>query len=293
MLALSAVIALATACHPGGSPTPPSSTSSSSTSSTSTTLPGVQGSGPRTILSPVGLNVRAQPDLAAKVLATAAQGSALTVVGYAAANGGWYQVTGTSVKGWISADPALSAPGQFQAYSSGQFTALYPSGWTATDAPPSGALFTSGSSPDRVSMTEAAAVAALPRGRPGFDPVGSSTVVVCGITSNLVTYRRTTTATPSPASPASTTTTAPPATTTAPATNAAGGVSTTVAAAGGATTPTSAPPSDLPYLAEIRVAIDPQTALGIYGDLSSLAGPLQTFRQIVASVTFPAQQCTG
>ncbi|MDE3205959.1 MAG: SH3 domain-containing protein [Acidobacteriota bacterium] len=240
----------------------------------------------------MGLNVRAQPDLAAKVLATAAQGSALTVTGYAAANGGWYQVKGTSVTGWISADPVLSAPGQFQAYSSGQFTALYPSGWTATDAPPSGALFTSDRGPDRISMTEAPTVAALPRGRTGFTPVGSSTVVVCGITANLVTYRGTAAASPAAPSSSTATTTTVASTTTTAATPTAGGATTTVAA-GGPTTPTSAPPSDLPYLAEIRVAIDPQTALGIYGDLSSVAGPLQTFRQIVASVTFPAQQCTG
>ena len=71
---------------------------------TATTLPGVQTSGPRTVLSPVGINVRAEATKSAPVLGTAERGSVLTVLGHTAANGGWYEVKGASHTGWVSGE---------------------------------------------------------------------------------------------------------------------------------------------------------------------------------------------
>ena len=53
-----------------------------------TTLPGVQTSGPRTVLSPVGINVRAGARRSAPVIGTAAWGSVLTVLGHTAVRWG-------------------------------------------------------------------------------------------------------------------------------------------------------------------------------------------------------------
>ncbi|HEX4865417.1 MAG TPA: SH3 domain-containing protein, partial [Acidimicrobiales bacterium] len=82
------------------------------------------------MLSPTGLNVRAAPSASAGVLGSAAQGVALTVLGYTNSGGGWFKVKGATVTGWISEQPTLSAPGEFRFYSSSQFAALYPASWT-------------------------------------------------------------------------------------------------------------------------------------------------------------------
>src|ERR1700678_2324294 len=70
---------------------------------TTTSVPGVQTSGPRTVLSPIGLNVRAGPSKATKVLGTAAEGVVLDVLGHTSQGGGWFKVKGATVTGWISA----------------------------------------------------------------------------------------------------------------------------------------------------------------------------------------------
>jgi hypothetical protein len=232
--------------------TPPASTIPSTTS---TTAPGVQTSGPRTVLSPIGLNVRAEPQKGAKVLGTAAQGVVLTVLGHSDASGGWYQVKGETVTGWISANPRLSAPGEFNPYTSNYFNALYPATWTTGPYPFSIVQFRSGAGPDNIVATASSSAAKLPKGRPGYGEAGTSVVVVCGVTSALVTYQQA----------------QPP-------------TSTTVA---------GSVPAALPYLAEVRLTVDPHHALGFYAGLSDLGPQLDIFRSFLASVTFPSKQCIG
>ena len=85
-------------------------------------------SGVRTVLSPLGLNIRQSAAVTSARLGTAAQGAVLQVVGHTDQNGGWYQVQGQTVSGWITADPTLTAAGQFTQYQSQdrQFSALLP-----------------------------------------------------------------------------------------------------------------------------------------------------------------------
>lgn len=78
------------------------------------------------MLSPTGLNVRGAPSASGPVVGSAAQGTVLTVLGYTAGGGGWFKVKGATVTGWITAQPSLSAPGEFHTYSSSAFSALYP-----------------------------------------------------------------------------------------------------------------------------------------------------------------------
>ena len=189
------------------------------------------------------------------MLGTAAQGVVLTVLGHTDVAGGWYQVKGATVTGWISGEPTLSAAGEFSPYNSAQFSALYPATWSSSDSPPAIALFRSNTGPDDISVRAAPTVPQLPTGRTGYGEIGSSQIVVCGVTSVLVTYRR--------AGPTPTT---------------ASGTSV---------------PASTPYLAEVRLAVDPHHALGFYSDLSGLEGPLDVFHSFLASVTFASKQCTG
>ena len=167
--------------HPTGHAT---TTTTTSAASTSTTVP---TSGVRTVLSPVGLNIRSARSTTSTVLVTAAQGAVLTVV---AQSSGWLEVKGPTVTGWISADPTLSAPGTFLAYNSTQHrvSLLYPQGWTATESPPASVVFHPSSGRDTVVVTTAATVAQLGRGLPGYHQTNDEQVVVCGVTANLVTF---------------------------------------------------------------------------------------------------------
>jgi hypothetical protein len=207
------------------------------------------------VLSPIGLHVRAQPSKAARVLGTAAQGVVLTVLGHTDVAGGWYQVKGATVTGWISGDPTLSAEGEFSPYNSAQFSALYPAMWSSSAPPPAIAVFHSNTGPDNFVVVGAPSVPRLPAGRSGYGEIESSPIVVCGVTSVLKTYQR--------AGP--------------PPTTGSGG---TVAAS-------------TPYLSEVRLAVDAHNALGFYANLSSLEAPLDVFHSFLYSVTFVSKQCTG
>jgi hypothetical protein len=201
----------------------------------------------------------------------------LTVLGYTSSDGGWFKVKGATVTGWISALPTLSAPGEFQSYSSSQFAALYPASWTesalrapaaapttsaephptstSAPAPPSSVVFRPTSGPGDIVVTDASSVSLLPHGRAGYGPKSVSPVVACGITAGLVVFQQTGTS---------------------PATSTATSV-----------------PQPLTYLAEIRFAVDKQHALGLYADMPDLGTTLQTFKAFVASMTFGAPQCSG
>ena len=191
------------------------------------------------------------------MLGTAAQGVVLTVLRYTRANGGWFAVRGLAATGWISAQPALSAPGVFRSYRSSRFAALYPATWreVPVQAPAtatSSVAFRPASGAGDIVVTTAAGVTQLPNGRPGYGLRSVSQVLVCGITAGLVVFQR---ATAAPAAP-----------------------------------PASVPES-LSYLAEVRLPIGKQGALGLYADMPDLGPTLQVFRQFVAAVTFTAPQC--
>lgn len=184
VLAVGAVPLIA-ACSSSGGRAIPTTTSAAPT--TSTTAAGVQTSGDRTVLSPLGINVRANPARTAHVLGTADQGTVLRVLGHTDAGGGWFEVRGQTVTGWITGDPKLTAAGAFQSYSSNSFSALYPEGWKVTPSA-AGVGFLDSSGPDSIRVTSAATVDKLPKGRAGYSLQDSKSVVVCGVTSHLVTY---------------------------------------------------------------------------------------------------------
>jgi hypothetical protein len=178
----------------------------------------------------------------------------LTVVGHTDQSGGWYQVKGPTLAGWISADPTFTGSGPFGTYSSPtlQLTTLYPATWTHSEAPPASVVFHAPGGAETVVMTTAATTAALGRGRPGYQQSNDQQVVVCGVTGDLVTFTQVTTPASSTPLP--------------------GGV-----------------PSGH-YLVQVHLTLDPQHALGID---ANLAGPaqLQPVLDIVNSVSFPYPRC--
>ncbi|HUC15965.1 MAG TPA: SH3 domain-containing protein [Acidimicrobiales bacterium] len=167
-----------------------SPTTTKPTTTTTTTAPVTQAHGPETVLSPIGLNVRAGPSKSAKVIGSAAQGTVLQLLGHTSQHGGWYKVQGASVTGWISANPAYSAHGPFGSYTSTAFSVLYPAGWTATGSPRSGVTFRSPSPTEKVVITTAANIAKLPPVSHGVGISQSSSriFVACGVTGYFVTY---------------------------------------------------------------------------------------------------------
>jgi Bacterial SH3 domain len=179
-----------------GTSTPPTSVASSSRTSTSrprttTTGPASQARGPQTVLSPVGLNVRSGPSKSDKVIGTAAQGVALLRLGHTDKNGGWYEVSGATVIGWISAAPSLSAPGHFSYYSSSAFNVLFPAGWTTNGKPNSGVVFRPRSTAEVVVITASTSVAKLPTvgHAASISEYGVQQVVACGVSGYLYSYR--------------------------------------------------------------------------------------------------------
>jgi uncharacterized protein YgiM (DUF1202 family) len=199
-LAFSAGLA---ACSTGGHSSPHAQpTVTTAVPHPATTVPGVQTSGPRTVLSPIGLHVRAGPSTAAKILGTAAQGVVLTVLGHTAQAGGWFEVKGETLTGWISGNATLSAPGRFSSFTSSvhQFAALYPVGWRASEGPPY-AIFRAATSIESITVSTAPSVTALGRVAPGYSQIRSESIVVCGVTGNLVTYINSSPSGPSPLPP--------------------------------------------------------------------------------------------
>jgi DNA segregation ATPase FtsK/SpoIIIE, S-DNA-T family len=281
------VAGIATGCSTGGHPSsPPASRRGSSTTAAtpSPTEPGPQASGSRTVLSPIGLNVRAAPSASAAVLGSAAQGVVLTVLGYTSSGGGWFKVKGATVTGWISAQPTLSAAGDYRFYSSSQFSALYPATWTesalsgstsppttsapttsvptqsatttATPVAPSSVVFRPASGPGDIVVTSAGSISQLPQGRPGYGRKSVSQLVTCGITAGLVVFQQT------------------------------GSASST-------TSPAASAPESLTYLAQVRFEVDNLHALGLYADMPDLGATFQIFQGFIASMTFTAPQCSG
>lgn len=173
----------------------PTTTTTRPSTTTSTTAAVTTAHGPVTVLSPIGLHVRAGPSLSAKVIGSAAQAAVFQLLAYTSRHGGWYKVLGTTLTGWISADPAYSTRGQFSSYSSPAFGVLYPPGWTQAGAPRTGVTFRSPSPTEKVVITTAPSLAKLPAAAQGagVSQTSSRIFVACGVTGYFVTY---TTSTP-------------------------------------------------------------------------------------------------
>ncbi|HEX3424851.1 MAG TPA: SH3 domain-containing protein [Acidimicrobiales bacterium] len=260
-LALALGLAATAGCTGGG----PSSSGTTTTASRapaagggSSTTGASQTSGVRTILSPIGLNVRSMPSATAPVLGSAAQGATLNVLGHTDQGGGWYQVMGATVRsGYITDNPLDSAAGTFMAYSddASNFSVLYPSKWTATAVPPDGVVFHSPSGGDSILVTAAAKVSQLAQDQLGYHRDTATTQVVCGVTGQVVTYTQSTTS------------------------------ATTLAALPGGTVAER-------YLIQIDLTLDPTHAVGVDAFLSDLsqAGPAD---DVISSLSFPVPQCQG
>ena len=145
----------------------------------------------RTVLSPLGLNVHSDPSPTSPVLGNASQGVQLTVLDYRADSGGWYKVQGRTTTGWIVADGALTAAGNFQPYSSTDrgFGVLVPDTWTFAEETVD-VVFRPQSGQQSIVVRTAASSAALGAEQPngyGFAQ-NSQTLVVCGYTGDLDYY---------------------------------------------------------------------------------------------------------
>jgi uncharacterized protein YgiM (DUF1202 family) len=153
-------------------------------------VPLTPANGPRTVLSPIGLNVRAGPSKKAAVIGSAVQGAVFQVLGHTTQGGGWYKVQGATITGWISASSAFSQPGRFATYESTPFSVLYPAGWTSSGTPRSGVTFESPSKAEKVVITTAPTIAKLPSVKQGagVSQNGSRQVVACGVTGYLFSY---------------------------------------------------------------------------------------------------------
>lgn len=222
-LALAAALTLSgCSLFSSGSPTPtgvatqPPGTGQTGTLSptaTPTGSAGPQTSGERTVLVQDGLRIHSANSLSASVLGTAAWGVSLTVLGYEASGGpwpgsstpgGWYHVEGSTITGWIIADPTYTASGVlssigFQDKQIGGV--LFPINWTYADD--QGEIIfqpQTGTQLPTLLIRSAPSLSALgAAGLTGYNETSSDAeVVACGYTGTLVQYAASPSATPQP-----------------------------------------------------------------------------------------------
>ena len=165
-------------------------TSSATPAATSAGTGGpTQSSGIRTVIAPLGLNLRDQPSTSGNVIGSLAEGTVLTVVGNTAANGGWYQVKGETRTGWITADPRYSTARHLTSYGSSQhgFSTLYPDTWSFTDNGGATVLFAPQSGgADKLTVSTGPSLSALGSpGAPGYAVTSGESVEVFGVTGTL------------------------------------------------------------------------------------------------------------
>lgn len=255
-LALAALLLAACGRPTGVATNPPVSGGLISGVPTAAASGGAQTSGTRTVLAELGLNIHDQPAVTAHVVATPARGAELTVLGYSADNGGWYQVKIGSSQGWITADPTLSAEGNFIEFASDgkAFSALYPASWTYSDLQAE-TVFTPQSGAASIVVRPAASRDALgSAGLGGYTQSGDQQVVVCGYTGDLVTYG----GGPQQAQPT--------------------------------TDPNGGKVSRLALFAQIRLTFDSSHFLDLEYNYSS-ASDLGTFTDFYNGIVFPFSQC--
>ncbi len=216
---------------------------------------GAQTSGVRTVLAPLGLNLRSSDSATSQVLGTVAQGTVLTVIGHSDSGSGWYRVKGDTTSGWITADPRYSSPHRFQLYQSSTrgFSALYLEGWAFTEDQTATVFRPTQGGGQAIVVTAGASLDQLgAAGASGYTLASTDTVEVFGVTAQLHVYSRT--GQPSPGGP-------------------------------------DAPPP-LSHLAELRFTIDAQRAMRIdFGYDNS--GDLPELADFYNSISFPPPATPG
>ena len=252
------VVGIVAGCGSGSSPgvvtNPPVVSSSSGTTGGGPSASGVPASGVRTILATLGLNLRSAPSKDAQVIGSLAQGTVVTVLAHTDQNGGWFQVKGESLTGWMTDSSSLSSAHRFNLYQSDVrgFSALYYDNWTFGEEA-GDVVFRQQSGPETITTAIGASLDAFgPPGKPGYSVVSANSIEVYGVTGLLRLYDRT--GTVAPASP-------------------------------GAATP-------LDHLAEYRATIDAKRAIRIdfyYQDQADLP----VLRDFYNSVIFPPPATSG
>ncbi len=210
----------------------------------------------RTVLSPLGLNIRSDPSKTAMIAGVAAQGALLTVLDYRAGNGGWYRVQGQTVTGWVIADPSLTAAGQLTSYQSARgFSSLYPADWTFAEEPQDTLFHPQQGSRASIVVRTAPTTAAFGQPLPGYASTFlDDSLVVCGYTGRLAEYARSASAAPASASPNG---------------------STAV---------------QLQYYATLRLRFDSAHAIELAFNYEN-TGQLRIFEDFYNAITFPYPQC--
>lgn len=145
-----------------------------------------------TVLAPDGVNFRSGPSSAASVTGIVAQGVTLPIVSHTSADGGWWEVKGSSSDGWITADSQDTSTASFQTYDGGASTSpwsvMYKSDWDFAQSN-TGVIVFSGPSTETITVSEAATTALLPAAAPsGTTESDVSSVEVFGVTTAQVTY---------------------------------------------------------------------------------------------------------
>jgi hypothetical protein len=275
-----------TSSVPGVATNPPQSDVVTATTSTSTGTGTGTGTGPmqtsgiRTVIAPLGLNLRDQPATTGNVVGSLAEGTVLTVTGNNPGNGGWYQVKGETKSGWITADPRFSTARHLTSYSSQQhgFSTLYPDTWTFNDSGGSSVTFgPQAGGGDKLFVSAGANIAALGgAGAPGYAVSSGQSLEVFGVTGTLRIFDRGGGAAPGTSAPVGTTPTPTP----------AAGATPPPATPGG-TGPTGA------HIAEILLTVNATNAMRLdfeYSDPADLAifGDIYNSMKIYAALPTPA-----
>lgn len=207
-------------------------------------------SGTRTVLAPLGLNLRSQPNSSSPSLGDLGQGAVVTVLAHVGQNGsGWFKVMGQTQTGYISDNPAFSSPRTFNTYQSDQrgFSALYPDSWTFAEHPDE-VVFLPQTGGASITVVIAASLDAIgPPGRSGYSLSSTETTEVDGVTGLLRTYDRT----------------------------------------GSAPPPSPGQPDHLDHLVEFRATIDAKRAIRADLDYTN-ADTVPIFRDVLNAIVFPA-----
>ncbi|MHB1501281.1 MAG: SH3 domain-containing protein [Candidatus Dormibacteria bacterium] len=144
-----------------------------------------------TVIAPDGVNFRVQPSATASVVGVVAQGVTLPVLSKTTANGGWWQVKGSTATGWITSDPQYTSTASLQTYQAPgnpAWSALFPTNWTFAQTT-AGTISFTGPGGQVIAVTAASTTAQLPPGAPtGTAQKSVASVNVYGVTTALVTY---------------------------------------------------------------------------------------------------------
>jgi len=192
LVGLAVGLSVLAGCSSTPHPTPSASQASPRPSPSATPAPTTI-----TVLAPLGVNFRTGPSTTAPAVGALAQGVALPYLGHTAADGGWWEVQGSSQKGWITADPQYTSTSTFQTFSSASaagaaWTVMYPEGWTFAQTSSTLVKFTD-TAGSTIAFTTANTTAQLPpAASAGQAQSGVATVEVYGITAPLVSYQSTT-----------------------------------------------------------------------------------------------------